>query len=171
MAAQAVHIVIMGVSGSGKTTLARTIAKNTQRPVLEADDLHPAENMAILRDGKLPDPTQRMQWLSRVREWMNRHAAQGHSTVVACTALKKAYREVLDQAQGIVFYVHLHGTEDVLAGRIASDVPPELLQAQLATLETLTPDELGLELDVQRTPEQLAEDAMAAASFASKAYG
>ena len=101
-------------------------------------------------------------------------SAVGKSTVVACTALKKRHRELLSEAKGTVFYVHLYGTEDVLArrmdNRIGENMPPELLQEQLAMLQTLTPDELGIQLDVGRTPEQLAEDSLAAASFAEKAY-
>lgn len=174
MSAQPLHIVVMGVSGSGKTTLARRIAEETGRPLLEADDLHPAENMAILQDGKLPDAAARMEWLGTVRDWMSEQAQQGNSTVVACTALKKAHRARLNEAEGIVFYVHLYGTEDVLADRMArrigEDMPRELLDAQLSILETLTPDERGLQLDVSRTPEQLTDDAMAAANFAAKAY-
>lgn len=174
MPAQPLHIVVMGVSGSGKTTLARTIAERTGRPLLEADDLHPAENMAILHDGKLPGVEARIAWLEIVRDWMTEQGQQGNSTVVACTALTKSHRARLNDAHGTVFYVHLYGTEDVLADRMArrigEDMPRELLDAQLAMLQTLTPDELGLQLDVSRTPEQLADDAMAAASFAEKAY-
>lgn len=174
MGAQPLHIVVMGVSGSGKTTLARTIAERTGRPLLEADDLHPAENLAILQDGKLPGERARIAWLDMVREWMDGQAQQGHSTIVACTALTKAHRERLNEADGVVFYVHLYGTEDVLADRMArrigEDMPRELLDAQLPMLQRLTPDERGLQLDVARTPEQLADDAMAAANFAEKAY-
>lgn len=174
MGAQPLHIIVMGVSGSGKTTLARRIAENTGRPLLEADDLHPAANMAILQDGKLPEASARMEWLGTVRDWMNEQAQQGKCTVVACTALKESHRKLLNEAEGIVFYVHLYGTEDVLAERMANRIgetmPRELLDEQLAMLETLKPEELGLQLDVSRTPEQLTEDAMAAANFAAKAY-
>lgn len=174
MGTQPLHIVVMGVSGSGKTTLARKLAEKTDRQLLEADDLHPASNMAILQDGKMPDAEARMAWLTTVRDWMTEQAEAGKSTVVACTALKKRHRELLSEAKGTVFYVHLYGTEDVLArrmdNRIGENMPPELLQEQLAMLQTLTPDELGIQLDVGRTPEQLAEDSLAAASFAEKAY-
>lgn len=174
MSAQPLHIVVMGVSGSGKTTLARRIAEKTGRPLLEADDLHPEESMVIVRDGSMPDAEARMEWLGSVRDWMTARAREGKSTVVACTALKRAHRERLNEAEGIVFYVHLYGTEDVLADRMArrigEDMPRELLDAQLSMLETLSSDERGLQLDVSRTPEQLADDAMSAANFAAKAY-
>ena len=111
--------------------------------------------------------------LDTVRDWMNEHGEKGESTVVACTALKGAHRETLNQAKGTVFYVHLYGTEDMLqsrmANRIGENMPPELLEKQLTMLETLKADELGIQLDVTRSPEQLEEDSMAAANFAAKA--
>ncbi|MBF4554099.1 gluconokinase [Corynebacterium suicordis] len=174
MAGQPLHIVVMGVSGSGKTTLARRLAERTNRPLLEADDLHPADDLATLQDGRLPDAEARAAWMDTVRDWMNEHGEKGESTVVACTALKGAHRETLNQAKGTVFYVHLYGTEDMLqsrmANRIGENMPPELLEKQLTMLETLKADELGIQLDVTRSPEQLEEDSMAAANFAAKAY-
>lgn len=171
---QQLHIVLMGVSGSGKTTVARALAEKTQRPLLEADDLHPSADMAVLKNGKMPDAEAREAWMQKVRSWMMEHAEARESTVVACTALKLAHREFLNEVPGIVFYVHLFGTEDVLrdrmARRIGAPLPAELLEDQLAMLQNLRPDELGIQLDVKRSPEQLADDALSAANFAAKAY-
>ena len=170
-----IHLVVMGVSGSGKTTLARKLGERTGRPVLEADDLHPASNLAVLAKGELPEKPKYILWLEDVKEWMSEYGVQGQSTIVACPALTRAHREVLTQAEGITFFVHLYGTFDVLSDRmsrrIGGDMPQELLVNQLEILQRLYADELGIQLDVSRTPDQLVDDALAAAKFAEIAYG
>lgn len=170
-----IHLVIMGVSGSGKTTLARILGERTGRPVLEADDLHPAENLAALGRGDLPKEPSYVHWLEDVRDWMSDHGKRGISTIVACPALTRAHRDVLNSAEGITFFVHLYGTFDVLStrmgNRIGGDMPQELLVSQLEVLERLYSDELGIQLDVTRTPDELVDDALSAAKFAEAAYG
>lgn len=172
------HVVVMGVSGSGKTTLARAIAEKTGWQLQEADDLHPEGALEILQDGRLPSEQARRRWLGTVRDWIADQAAQGNNTVTACTALRIDHREILNGVgeAATVFYVHLYGTEDVLARRMKNrvgeaDMPRDLLTAQLEDLQRLTPGEKGIQLDVARTPEQLLDDALNAAMFAQKAYG
>ena len=169
--------VVMGVSGSGKTTLARAMAEKTGWKLQEADDLHPEGALEILQDGKLPPESGRRKWLGIVRDWIEDEAAEGNNTVTACTALRIDHREILNDVgeNATVFYVHLYGTEDVLAERMRNrvgdaDMPRELLTAQLDDLQRLTPGEKGIQLDVSRTPEQLLDDALNAAMFAQKAY-
>lgn len=171
------HIVVMGVSGSGKTTLARAIAEKTGWQLQEADDLHPEGALEILQDGRLPAEHHRKKWLGTVRDWIAGEAAKGNNTVTACTALRIDHREILSDIEegATVFYVHLYGTEDVLAERMENrvgdvDMPRELLVAQLEDLQRLTPGEKGIQLDVRRTPEQLLDDSLNAAMFAQKAY-
>ncbi|AEI08469.1 gluconokinase [Corynebacterium resistens DSM 45100] len=168
------HVVLMGVSGSGKTTLARKMAERTGWELLEADDLHPEADMEILQGGKLPSEEKRIDWLGSVRDWMTERAAESKNTIVACTALRKEHREVLNQAEGVVFYVHPYGTEDVLADRmrrrVGEDMPRELLDEQLAILRRLEADERGIQLDIDRPVDELLEDALAAAKFAHRAY-
>ncbi|HIW96808.1 MAG TPA: AAA family ATPase [Candidatus Corynebacterium gallistercoris] len=170
-----VHIVVMGVSGTGKTTLARRIAEHTGWALQEADDLHPASTMEILKDGKLPDNAVRKEWLGRVRDWIAAEAAAGRNSVTACTSLRREHREILNgAAHATVFYVHLYGTEDVLAERMAhrigTDLPRELLTTQLNDLQRLQADERGVQLDVSRSPDELLDDALNAAMFAQRAY-
>ncbi|OFT91276.1 gluconokinase [Corynebacterium sp. HMSC28B08] len=168
------HVVLMGVSGSGKTTLARKMAERTGWELLEADDLHPEADMEILQGGKLPDEEKRGAWLANVRDWMTARAHEGKNTVVACTALRKEHRTVLNEADGVVFYVHPYGTEDVLADRmrrrVGEDMPRALLDEQLAILRRLEADERGIQLDIDRPVDDLLEDALAAAHFAHRAY-
>ncbi|WP_426716968.1 gluconokinase [Corynebacterium auriscanis] len=168
------HVVLMGVSGSGKTTLARKMAERTGWELLEADDLHPETDMEILQGGKLPDEEKRGAWLANVRDWMTARANEGKNTVVACTALRKEHRTVLNEADGVVFYVHPYGTEDVLADRmrrrVGEDMPRALLDEQLAILRRLEADERGIQLDIDRPVDDLLEDALAAAHFAHRAY-
>ncbi|RAV32776.1 gluconokinase [Corynebacterium heidelbergense] len=173
-AAPILHAVIMGVSGGGKTTLARQLGEQLHWPVLEADDLHPAENLAELQTGTIPSKESSLKWLETVRDWMTSRAEENHSTVVACPSLTRKHRDILRQAHGIVFFIHLYGTRDVLARRMAQRVgppmPPELLEEQLNLLQRLTTSERGLQLDIMRTPEQLVEDSLSAIAFAQRAY-
>lgn len=179
-----VHIIVMGVSGCGKTTLAQRISEKTGWPLQEADDLHPSSTMEILKDGKLPSDDVRKAWLHKVRAWIEEQAQQGKNSVTACTALRREHRDILTGAadnggepspNGTVFFVHLYGTEPVLAERMAqrigTDLPRELLAAQLNDLQRLFPDEKGIRLDVRLDPDDLLDDALSAAKFARRAYG
>lgn len=168
------HVVIMGVSGSGKTTLAQRLGEELAVPVLEADDLHPDDSLAALNAGDMPSALQAERWLGAVREWISQQAAEGRDTVVACPALTRAHRDILRAVDGLVFFVHLYGTEDVLAKRSANrdgdPVPPQLVRKQLNVLQRLWPEEKGVQLDVMQKPEQLLQDALAAIAFARRAY-
>lgn len=178
------HVVVMGVSGSGKTTLAQDLAARTGWSVLEADDLYPGEYMSQFTTSgdsgsadsgadaasAAGEESTRQAWLGRVTEWMSAKAKGGSNTVIACTALTKAHREILNEVPGVVFYVHLYGTMDVVVPRSPQNLPQEMLQKQLAALQRLQPEELGIQLNVSRPYEERVEDALAAAAFAQKNY-
>jgi gluconokinase len=152
----------MGVSGSGKSTVASVLARRLGVPFVDADGLHPDRNVAKMAAGTPLTDGDRRPWLDRVGEEL---AAAPDGVVVACSALRLAYRSLLrGHAPGTVF-VHLHGTREQLATRLATRLdhfmPPSLLDTQLATLEPLRPDEAGVVLDVAPAPDRLAADAVA----------
>jgi gluconokinase len=154
----------MGVSGSGKTTVGRLIAGEIGAKFIDGDDLHPEANIAKMAAGKPLDDADREPWLEAIAEEFAR--AGEESLVVACSALKKSYRETIRQADPSVRFVFLEGPREVLAARLAARssghfMPPSLLQSQLETLEPLEPDEAGFALNIARKPEELAREAAA----------
>jgi gluconokinase len=148
-------VVVMGVSGSGKSTLGKALADRLGWPFLEGDDLHPASNRAKMAAGRPLDDADRRPWLDAIAAWMGRRAAEGDG-VVACSALKRAYRDRLAAAAPEVLFVWLDGPREVLADRLhrrtGHFVPASLLDSQLQTLEPPGPDErvvrIGLEAPV-----------------------
>lgn len=153
------HVVVMGVSGAGKTTVARGISEATGLLFAEADEFHPAENVARMRAGVPLDDAARLPWLRELAGWMAARADEGRSTVLACSALRRSYRDVLRQGPPGVDFVHLDGSAEVIRDRMARRtghfMPASLLESQLATLEPAEPDESVLVLDVSLSPEQL----------------
>jgi gluconokinase len=157
-----VILVVMGVSGSGKTTLGRALSARLGWPFLEGDDLHPPANRAKMAAGHALDDADRAPWLDAIRAWIDRRLQAGGSAVVACSALKRAYRDRL-AAGPQVWFVFQDGPREVLQARLARRrghfMPVSLLDSQLATLERPGPDEQAVTVDVT----QPIEDQMAAA--------
>ena len=156
-------VVVMGVSGSGKSTVAAALARRLGVPFADADDLHPPESIAKMTAGVPLDEDDRRPWLERVGRWLARHP---DGAVVACSALRRGYREQLrSQAPGVVF-VHLDGSHEVIArrqsGRPGHFMPAALMASQFATLEPLAADEPGIVVDVDRPVDALVESCAAA---------
>ncbi len=155
------HLVVMGVSGTGKTTTARLLAERLGRPMIEGDDLHPPANVEAMRAGRALTDDDRGPWLLAIRDAMT---AAAESTVVSCSSLRRAYRDVLRGAEGRVRFVHLVVPDEELARRLAVReghfMPPTLLASQLATLEPLAPDEDGVDVLVAGPAESTAEQAL-----------
>ncbi|KQX68564.1 gluconokinase [Angustibacter sp. Root456] len=158
------HVVVMGVSGCGKTTVASRIAAATGFVFAEADEFHTAANVAKMSAGVPLEDVDRWPWLRSLARWMAERAAVGESTVIACSALKRSYRDVLADGPPSVDFVHLDGAAELVRARLAARVghymPASLLDSQVATLEPLQPDERGVVLDVSRTPDALARQAI-----------
>lgn len=165
-----VHVVVMGVSGSGKSTIAAGIAVRTGWVCIEADDAHAQESVAKMASGKPLTDEDRRPWLADLSLVMAEHAGRGEDTVMACSALKRAHREVLRRGVAAldgghrVFFVHLAGTKEVLAERLEARrdhfMPASLLCSQFEALEDLGPDEDGVVLDLTDTPHQLIDAAV-----------
>lgn len=150
------HIVVMGVTGCGKSTIARRVAEMTGGEFLDADDLHPPSNVAKMAAGIPLTDADRAPWLQAVRDWMCTRGAG----VVACSALRRQYRDVLRNISAPVAFVHLHGSPTTIRSRMAARrghfMRPILLDSQLALLEPLGPDEFGIVLDVGAGPDDIA---------------
>jgi gluconokinase len=158
------HVVVMGVSGSGKTTVAHGIAAATNLLFAEADDFHSRANVEKMRAGTPLTDEDRWPWLHDLAAWMAERAAEGRSTVIACSALRRVYRDVLASGPPTIDFVHLDGRVDVIRERMAARsghyMPASLLDSQVSTLEPLQPDESGIELDVALSPEELVAQAV-----------
>src|SRR5688500_9249649 len=142
-------LVIMGVSGSGKTTFGVTLGQRLRVPFADADDFHGPANIAKMSAGIPLDDTDRLPWLRAIGAWLAGHAQSGG--VVGCSALKRAYRDLLRECAPSVGFVHLHGEREVVRRRVASRpghfMPASLVDSQYRTLEPLEPDERGVVLD------------------------
>ena len=153
------HVVVMGVAGCGKSTVGALLAAEIGARFLDADALHPQANVAKMAAGQALDDTDRAPWLAAVAASFE----PGESIVIACSALKRAYRDLIRAGAPDVVFVHLHGDPELLAARIGARpghfMPPALLASQLATLEPLGADEAGVVLDVVAPPAELVRDA------------
>lgn len=159
------HIVVMGVSGVGKTTVALAISELSGLRFAEADDFHTEENVARMRAGIPLDDADRWPWLRDLAGWMAARHAEGVSTILACSALKRSYRDVLREGSPDVEFVHLDGDTDLIRERLTRRtghyMSAGLLSSQQAILEPLGPDESGIRLTVERPPDELAAAAIA----------
>ena len=152
-------IVVMGVSGSGKTTIAAALARRLGWQFAEGDAFHPAANVAKMGAGIPLDDADRWPWLDAIAAWIGRTRAEGKRCVVACSALKRAYRERLAGGRDDVRFVYLQGDYDVIAERLARRqghyMPLTLLRSQFEALEEPGREENPLVIDVDAPPEAM----------------
>ncbi|MDQ6625056.1 MAG: gluconokinase [Verrucomicrobiota bacterium] len=157
------HVVVMGVSGSGKSTVGALLAQKLGTRFLDADSLHPAQNLAKMEAGIPLDDVDREPWLQTVGQKLLE--ARAIPLVVACSALRKSYRDIVRAADPTVRFILLHGSEALLTERLATReghfMPVTLLQSQLKTLELLDDDECGITLDIIESADGLATKAAA----------
>ncbi len=143
-------MVVMGVSGCGKTTIGYLLARELGVPFLDGDSLHPVENVAKMAAGTPLTDEDRWPWLTLVGQELAAAGAAG--LVLACSSLRRSYRDAIRAHAPETVFLHLHGTKEVLTarteGRSGHFMPPALLESQLATLEPLEADERGLVVDI-----------------------
>jgi gluconokinase len=156
-----VIIIVFGVSGAGKTTIGKLLAKDLGWRFLEADDFHPRANIEKMRSGRPLTDEDRWPWLERLREQIGRSIAAKEKAVLACSALKRVYRERL-RVSNDVNLVFLRGDyaliEKQLRDRRGHFMSPELLKSQFADLEEPDPDEHVLTIGLGRKPQELVEE-------------
>ncbi|MEJ0015283.1 MAG: gluconokinase [Acetobacteraceae bacterium] len=154
--------VMMGVSGSGKTTVARGAAQRLGWRLVEGDDFHPPANVAKMHAGTPLTDDDRWPWLRAIAAEIDAMRARGESAVVACSALKRAYRDILIGERPDVVLVYLQGTQSLIGDRIAARkghfMPPALLDSQFATLEEPGADERPIVVSVAPAPDAIIDD-------------
>jgi gluconokinase len=164
-------VVLAGVSGSGKTTVGELLASRLSWPFTDGDSLHPAANIAKMRAGVPLTDEDRWPWLEAVAAVMDERIAAGQSAVVACSALKRSYRDLLLAGRPAVRMVFLDTGRDLLAARLAARhghfFHADLLDSQLADLEKPQPAERILVLPAVGTPEQVAQQIISRLRLAS----
>ncbi|MCE1174397.1 MAG: gluconokinase, GntK/IdnK-type [Propionibacteriales bacterium] len=150
-------VVVMGVAGAGKSTIGTALAAALEWDFQEGDELHPAANIAKMAAGHPLDDVDREPWLARIATWIADHRENHTRAVITCSALKASYRRRL-AAEGVAF-VHLAADPATLDARLARRsghfFAPALLDSQLATLEPLGADEVGITVAAEGSVEQV----------------
>ncbi len=141
-------IVLIGVSGTGKTTVGKRLAPKLGATYLEGDDYHTSAAIAKMRAGTPLRDEDRWPWLAKIAAAIAEHAREGRPVVVACSALRRVYRDTLrEDARLPLTFIHLtieaRLIEHRLMARSQHFMPASLLKSQLDTLESLQPDEAG----------------------------
>jgi len=153
-------LVVMGVAGAGKTTVGELIAARLGWPFVDGDDLHPAANIEKMRGGTPLTDADRAPWLAAIGAWIDARASASEPGVVACSALKRAYRDTLRQGRPQVRIVYLRGSKLEIAERLAHREghfwPAKLLDSQFDDLEEPTADERAIVVDIAETLEVVA---------------
>lgn len=162
---QALALVIMGVAGAGKTTTAQNLSRELGWPYRDADEFHPPANVAKMSRGEALTDEDRWPWLQAIASWMDEKLAAGQSCIVTCSALKRAYRDVLVGGRAGVRIIHLVGSRELIGGRMAARkdhfMPTSLLDSQFATLEQPADEEHVLNISVAQTPAAVVREIVA----------
>jgi gluconokinase len=155
-------LVVMGVSGSGKSTIADRLAARLGWRYEDGDRFHPPANVAKMSAGQPLTDEDRWPWLQAIADEIDRLVAAGQRAVIACSALKRAYRNVLVHGRDDVRIVFLNGTQDLIAERLAARkghfMPPGLLASQFKTLEPPQPSERPITVSIDAPVEAIVDD-------------
>lgn len=151
-------IVLMGVTGSGKTTVGQMLARELGWLFYDADDFHPEENVAKMRSGIPLNDDDRRPWLQTLANLIHSGWENQHNMVLACSALKRAYRRMLSHDLEPVKFVYLNGSLDLIKERLEARtghyMNPKLLESQFDALEEPNPDE-AIAIEVAPAPEEI----------------
>lgn len=155
-------IVVMGVSGSGKSTIASMLAHRLQWVYEDGDWFHPRANVEKMHHGEPLTDEDRWPWLRAIAHWIDDILKAGNHGIVACSALKRAYRDILVGNHRDVRFVFLKGDQDLIARRIAARnghfMPASLLDSQFATLEEPTADERPIVVSIVPHPREIVDE-------------
>jgi gluconokinase len=165
-------IVVMGVSGSGKTTVGTALAKRIGGVFLDADDFHPAANVHKMSQGTPLNDADRAPWLDIVGKEIRKRQGEGRTVVMACSALKRKYRERIRAEEPAAFFVLLTGTREELERRMQARhghfMPASLLDSQLDTLEPLGSNEHGAAVNIHGSEQQVVDRVLDAAAHSKR---
>ncbi|UGY04937.1 gluconokinase [Bradyrhizobium quebecense] len=155
-------LVVMGVSGSGKSTIADRLAIRIGWRFEDGDSFHPPSNVAKMHSGQPLTDEDRWPWLRAIANEIDRTCGVRERAVIACSALKRSYRDILVHGRDDIRIVFLDGTEELIATRLAARkdhfMPPGLLASQFKTLEPPTPDERPITVAIDRSVDTIVED-------------
>jgi carbohydrate kinase (thermoresistant glucokinase family) len=159
-------VVVMGVSGSGKTTISALLAGRLHCEFEDADNLHPPANVEKMHDGTPLTDEDRWPWLRAVADWIDGTRRAGRCGVIACSALKRAYRALIIGDRPDVRLVYLQGDRTLIGRRMAARhghfMPTSLLDSQFAALEEPGPDETPIIVSVEPRPNEIVDRILAA---------
>lgn len=151
-------IVVMGVSGCGKSTIGRKLAQRLDGVFLDGDDFHPQANIDKMAAGVPLNDQDRQPWLERLQGELKAYDKTGKTCVLACSALKQSYREILSEGGNRVSFLYLKGTFDQIFTRVNSRkghfMPPELLQSQFDALEE---PEKAITVSIMDSPQKIVD--------------
>jgi gluconokinase len=154
-------LVVMGVSGCGKSTMGALLGERLGVPFFDGDDFHPAANKAKMAGGVPLDDDDRAPWLAQIGAALASPAKGAGSCIIACSALKRSYRDLLRSFAPDAVFIHLTGDAITLSGRLSNReheyMPGSLLAAQLAALEPLGSDEPHVAVDILEDPAPLVD--------------
>ena len=155
-------LIVMGVSGSGKSTIAARLAERLNWTYEDGDRFHPASNVAKMSAGRPLTDEDRWPWLQAIADEIDRVCQSGGHAVIACSALKRAYRDVLVHGRSDARIVFLSGTQFLIADRLARRkghfMPPGLLDSQFKTLEPPAADENPVIVPIDASVETIVDD-------------
>ena len=153
-------LVVMGVSGCGKSTIGALLASHLRWEFEDADWFHPASNVDKMHNGIPLTDRDRWPWLDAIAAWIDETRRSGGHGVIACSALKRSYRDVLIGDRADVRLVYLKGNESLIARRLATRhehfMPPSLLRSQFEALEEPRPDENPVIVSIEPQPREIA---------------
>ena len=168
-------IVVMGVSGCGKSTVGVQLARALGADYIEGDDFHPPRNVALMAAGTPLTDADRAGWLQSLAQRLKAAHSAGRSIVLSCSALKRSYRDVLRRGAPDLVFVHLQGSQALLAERMATRVhrymPSSLLASQLATLEPPGPDEAAITVNAAEPVDQIVSLALKGLARITQGHG
>ena len=152
-------IVVMGVTGAGKSTIGALLAETLGRPLIEGDSLHPPANIAKMSQGIPLNDDDRLPWLKAIAARIDEARKAGRPVIVTCSALKRRYREILEDGHDDVGFVYLRGARDLIAQRLAARtnhfMPPGLLDSQFAALQEPADDEPSIVIAIDAAPDDI----------------
>jgi gluconokinase len=166
-------VIVMGVSGSGKSTVGGLLASRLRWEFEDADWFHPASNVEKMHNGVPLTDEDRWPWLGAIAAWIDETRRSGGHGVIACSTLKRRYRDVLIGNRADVRLVYLKGDEALIARRIATRhehfMPRSLLHSQFDALEEPGPEEKPIIVSIEPAPREIAAQVLSALSMAEVA--